>query len=122
MPERIWTDGDHPVGATDTGAELASNDPEAFLVEVVGQSMFPKYENKNFALVEPNMPVELEDVVLVRLCSGETMIKRLISRKNGSFTFSSFNDTVLHVYEEDEVSWIYYCAHEVPRKRIKTRY
>lgn len=122
MPERIWTDGDHPVGATDEYADLASSDDHAFLAEVVGQSMFPKYENKNFALVEPGTPIDIEDVVLVRLTDGSTMIKRLLSRRNGSYTLGSFNEPDLLVYEESQVSWMYYCAHEVPRKRIKSRY
>lgn len=122
MPARIWTDGDVPVGATDEFALLASSDEEAFLAEVIGQSMFPKYENKNFALVEPNAPVDIEDVVLVRLHSGETMIKRLLSRRNGSYTFGSYNDPAILMFEQVEVTWVYYCAHEVPRKRIKVRF
>lgn len=122
MPARIWTDGGHPVGATDEFALLASSDEEAFLAEVVGQSMFPKYENRNFALVEPNAPVDIEDVVLVRLHGGETMIKRLLSRRNGSYTFGSYNDPEILMFNEVEVTWVYYCAHEVPRKRIKTRF
>ena len=121
-PERIWGDGGHPVGATDSFAELGSSDPNAFLSEVVGQSMYPKYENKNFALIEPNTPIDIEDCVLVRLESGETLLKRLISRRGGSITLGSFNDTGLLHFEDDDVTWMYYAAHEVPRKKIKNRF
>lgn len=122
LPERIWCDSDHPVGATDSFAELGSSDPNAFLSEVVGQSMYPKYENKNFALIEPNTPIDIEDCVLVRLESGETLLKRLISRRGGSITLGSFNDNGLLHFEDDDVTWMYYAAHEVPRKKIKNRF
>lgn len=122
LPERIWGDSDHPVGATDSFAELGSSDPNAFLSEVVGQSMYPKYENKNFALIEPNTPIDIEDCVLVRLESGETLLKRLISRRGGSITLGSFNDNGLLHFEDDDVTWMYYAAHEVPRKKIKNRF
>lgn len=122
MPERVWTDGDIPVGAGNEYADLGSSDGNAFLSEVVGQSMYPKYENKNFALIEPNTPIDLEDCVLVRLDSGETLLKRLLSRRNGSITLGSFNDPgIIHIDDLD-ISWMYYAAHEVPRKKIKSRF
>ncbi len=121
MPERIWGDSDHPVGATDSFAELGSSDPNAFLSEVVGQSMYPKYENKNFALIEPNTPIDIEDCVLVRLQNGQTLLKRLLSRRGG-ITLGSFNDPDILHYEDDDLTWMYYAAHEVPRKKIKNRF
>ncbi|OWG18837.1 hypothetical protein KDK82_2317 [Delftia sp. K82] len=122
MPERIWTDSDIPVGAGSDYAELGSSDPDAFLSEVIGQSMYPKYEHKNFALIEPNTSIDLEDCVLVRLDSGETLLKRLLSRRNGSITLGSFNDSgVIHI-EDIDITWMYYAAHEVPRKKIKSRF
>lgn len=121
-PERIWGDGGHPVGATDSFAELGSSDPNAFLSEVVGQSMYPKYENKNFALIEPNTSIDIEDCVLVRLESGETLLKRLLSRRGGGITLGSFNDPDIIHFEDDDVTWMYYAAHEVPRKKIKNRF
>lgn len=122
MPERIWSDSEFPTGATDDYAELGSSDDNAFLSEVVGQSMYPKYENKNFALIEPNTTVDIEDCVLVRLNTGETLLKRLLSRRNGSLTLGSFNDPGLIHLEEHDVTWVYYAAHEVPRKKIKSRF
>lgn len=122
VPERIWTDGDFPVGASDEyGDNVSSPDPQAFLTKVDGNSMFPKFEHGNYALVEPNSEPELEDVVLVRLKNGMSMIKRLLSRRDG-FKFGSYNDPEILFYQPSEVSWIYYVAHEVPRKRIKRRF
>lgn len=122
VPERIWSDGDFPVGVSDEyGENVSSPDPQAFLTKVEGNSMFPKYEHGNYALVEPNSEPELEDVVLVRLKNGASMIKRLLSRRDG-FRFGSYNDPEILIYQPSDVSWIYYVAHEVPRKRINRRF
>ena len=120
MPESIWTDGDYPVGATDACAEIATNDPHAFLVQVEGPSMIPRYNPSEYALVEPGTEPELEDDVLVRLASGHTMIKRLLSRRDG-YRFGSYNDPEVLHFKADEVTWVYYIAHPVPRRKIKSR-
>lgn len=121
MPERVWTDGDHPVGVTDEFSEVHTSDPFAFLVRVEGNSMYPKFEAGNYALVEPGTEPELEECVLVRLVSGETLIKKLLSRRS-SIRLGSFASPDILEYAHNEVTWMYYIAHEVPRRRIKTRH
>lgn len=120
MPERLWTDGDYPVGVTDSCAEIATSDPHAFLIGVDGHSMVPRYNPSEYALVEPGTPPELEDDVLVRLSTGQTMLKRLLSKRDG-WKFGSYNSTEVLFYEAAEVTWVYYVAHPVPRRKIKTR-
>lgn len=121
LSERIWTDGDHPVGATDQYGLVASTDPHAFLVEVSEESMIPKYTPGDFALVEPGTTPELEDDVLVRLSTGITMIKRLLSQR-GAYRFGSYNSTATLHYKFEDVDWIYYIAHPVPRRKIKSHW
>lgn len=120
FPDRIWTDGDFPVGASDQYAELASPDPQAFLVPVVGDSMSPRFNEGEFALVEPGTEPELEDDVLVRLQTGETLIKRLLSLRHG-VRLGSYNRPEILTYQPEEVTWIYYIAHTVPARKIKNR-
>ncbi|WP_439685081.1 Peptidase S24/S26A/S26B/S26C domain-containing protein [Cupriavidus oxalaticus] len=120
LPDRIWTDGDYPVGATDQYAEVASPDPHAFLCPVVGNSMVPRFNPGEFALVEPGTEPELEDDVLVRLHSGETMIKRLLSRRQG-IRLGSYNDPEILTYQPEDITWMFYIAHTVPARKIKTR-
>lgn len=120
MPERIWTDGGYPVGATSEYAELATTDPHAFLGEVVGPSMIPRYNPGEFFLVEPGTDPDIEDDVLVRLSDGQTLLKRLLS-KRGGIRLGSYNDEETLFYPPEDVSWIYYVAHPVPRRRIKSR-
>lgn len=120
MPDRIWTDSDFPVGATDECAPIATNDIHAFLTAVDGTSMVPRYNPGEFALVEPGTDPDIEDDVLVRLATGHTMIKRLLSRRGG-WRFGSYNDPEVLFYGLEEVSWVYYIAHPVPRRKIKAR-
>ncbi len=120
MPERIWTDGDYPAGATDAYAEVMSTDPHAFIIRVVGTSMVPKFSPGDYALIEPGTDPDIEDDVLVRLSDGQTLIKRLLSRR-GAIRLGSYNDTAVLTYEKDEVTWLYYVAYPVPARKIKTR-
>lgn len=82
--------------------------------------MIPRYNPGEFALVEPGTAPDLEDDVLVRLATGQTMIKRLLSRRGG-YLFGSYNAQETQHFAEDEVSWAYYIAHPVPRRKIKSR-
>lgn len=120
LPETLWMDGDYPVGAEQDYAEVASADPQAFLIEVIGTSMIPRYNPGEFALVEPGTDPDLEDDVLVRLKSGQTMIKRLLSRRGG-YRFGSYNEPEAMHFAIEDVTWVYYVAHPVPARKIKTR-
>lgn len=119
MPEVVWSDGDYPVGITDEYAELASSDPHAFICPVVGDSMFPRFMPGEYVLVQPGRAPEIEDTVLVRLATGETMLKRLLSRRDSNVRLGSWNDPTILNFREEEVSWIYTVAHAVPAWMIK---
>lgn len=118
LPDRIWTDGDIPIGASDKYAEVASDDEHAFIVCVRGDSMIPRYQPGEYALVEPATQPDIEDDVLVRLATGETMLKRLLSRRSG-VRLGSYNTTEVMTYREEEIVWIYYVSHPIPARKIK---
>jgi phage repressor protein C with HTH and peptisase S24 domain len=119
LPAILWKDGDTPVGATDEYAELASSDPRAFICPVVGDSMFPRFMPGEYVLVQPGRPPEIEDTVLVRLETGETMLKRLLSRRDHHVRLGAWNDPTIVTYREDEITWMYSVAHAVPAWMIK---
>ncbi|HDR9159697.1 TPA: helix-turn-helix transcriptional regulator [Burkholderia vietnamiensis] len=123
LPERIWTDGDYPVGAADEYAEIATTDSHAFIVPVVGDSMSPKYEPGEFALVEPSTMPDVGEDVLVRLTDGRTMLKRLYRRVGDLIVLKSLNPFKPEEFSFPpvEVSWMYYVAHPVPARKIKMR-
>jgi phage repressor protein C with HTH and peptisase S24 domain len=120
IPDRIWGDGDYPAGASDVYAEVASGDPNAFLVPIEGVSGVPRFNPGEYALVEPGTTPELEDDVLVRLKDGRTMLKRLLSRRGG-IRLGSYNDPEVINTTEEDVVWMYYVAHPVPARKIKNR-
>jgi phage repressor protein C with HTH and peptisase S24 domain len=118
LPEKMWTDGDQLVGATEKFAEIATSDPRAFLVPVLGHAMAPRYNAGEFALVEPEIEPELEDDVLVRLVTGETTLRRLLARRGG-IRLGSYNDGDVQTFEPGQIAWMYYVAHPVPARKIK---
>jgi phage repressor protein C with HTH and peptisase S24 domain len=119
LPAILWKDGNTPVGATDEYAELASSDPRAFICPVIGDSMFPRFMPGEYVLVQPSRPPEIEDTVLVRLESGDTMLKRLLSRRDNHVRLGAWNDPTIVTHREDEITWIYSVAHAVPAWMIK---
>lgn len=120
LPARVWGDEDQPVGGSDEYTDVSSTDAHAFACKVVGESMVPRYMPGEYALVEPSMPPEIEDDVLVRLATGETMLKRLLSRRGG-VRLGSYNDTAVLHYRDEDITWMYYVAHPIPARRIKHR-
>lgn len=120
LPDRMFTDEGRPINGHDEYAEVYSSDPAAFLVRVEGSSMWPKYGQGDYALVEPGTDPELEDDVLLRTINGEVMLKRLLSRRGG-YMFGSYNDHQTYHFEGHEISWMYYVAHPVPARKIKAR-
>lgn len=118
LPDRVWTDGDYPVDASDEYSEEYTEDEHAFIVKVRGDSMSPRYMPGEHVLVEPSIPPEIEDDVLVRLASGETMIKRLLSRRSG-IRLGSWNQAEVMTYAEREITWMYYVSNRVPAHKIK---
>jgi len=122
LPERVWTDGGYLVGATEEFAVLATDDPYAFLTPVIGTSMVPVYNPGDFAFVEPGTEVDLGDDVLVRLNTGETLLKRLLVRRPDGMQLGSYGEPGTLYFKPDEITWMYYVAHPVRRKKIKTRF
>ena len=120
FPARTWGDGDQPIGVTDEYAMVATIDDNAFVCQVVGPSMVARYMPGEYALIEPNTAPEIEDDVLVRLHTGETMLKRLLSRRGG-VRLGSYADPEVFSYREDEITWMYYVAHPIPARRIQHR-
>lgn len=120
MPDRVFTDEGFSAGASNEFAEVFSSDKNAFVVRVEGSSMYPKYVHGEYALVEPNTAPELEDDVIVKISTGEVMIKKLISRRSG-IHLASYNDSVIYMFQPDEIIWMYYVAYPVPSRKIRSR-
>lgn len=120
LPDRLFTDEGRLENAHDEYGEVYSSDENAFITRVDGNSMFPKYHHGGYALVEPGTEPELEDDVLVKLTTGQVMLKKLVSRRGG-IVLASYSDTVIYTFSPDQIVWIYYVAYPVPARKIKQR-
>lgn len=118
VPDRIWGDSDYPAGASDKYAEVATNDPHAFIVAVRGDSMEPRFLDGEYALVSPSAEANPKHDVLVRLKGGETLLKRLIDLRGG-VRLGSYNSPDVLTYPFEEIVWVYRVLHAMPEDTIK---
>lgn len=85
-----------------------SNDPGAYAITIVGDSMWPRFRPGRRVVVSPKAPVAIGDDVLVKLTDGgngervRTLIKELVRRSGSSVELRQFNpDTTFHVSSAD---------------------
>jgi phage repressor protein C with HTH and peptisase S24 domain len=121
LTNRMWDDGGYPTGVSDQFADIATQDPNAFITSVEGPSMSPRYNPGEFALVEPNTEPEIEDDVLVMFKDHGPCIKRLLSKRGGFVRLGSYNTPDIITRPMEDVVWMYYVAHPVPARKIKSR-
>jgi len=120
LPDRLFTDEGRLSNGHDEYGEVYSSDKNAFITRVDGNSMIPKYHHGGYALVEPDTDPELEDDVLIKLTTGQVMLKKLVSRRGG-VVLSSYGDPVIYTFTPDQIVWMYYVAYPVPARKIKNR-
>ena len=75
-----------------------ANDPSAYAITVVGDSMWPRFRPGRRLAVSPRAPVAIGDDVLVKLNSAEAddvfvpaLIKELVRRTSGGVELRQFN-------------------------------
>lgn len=94
---QLGTDGyfeamDYPVGHGDGYIRISSDDPNAYALKVVGNSMEPRIRSGEFVIIEPNKPYVAGDEVLVRTIQGQSMIKVFMYARDGMVRLLSVND------------------------------
>ena len=65
-------------------------DPHAYGVEIRGDSMAPKYEERDIVIASPQKQVASGDYAVVKTCKGEVMVKRM-RFKDGMVILESLN-------------------------------
>jgi phage repressor protein C with HTH and peptisase S24 domain len=120
LPDRLFTDEGRLSNGHDEYGEVYSSDTNAFITRVDGNSMIPKYHHGGYALVEPGTDPEIEDDVLIKLTTGQVMLKKLVSRRGG-VVLASYSDPVIHTFTPDQIIWMSYVAYPVPARKIKNR-
>ncbi|EIP3426683.1 helix-turn-helix transcriptional regulator [Salmonella enterica] len=68
---------------------IHSTDPDAFVLLVRGDSLWPRVKSGEFLVIEPNTPIEPGDDVLVELVSGEQLIRQVSLIREDEYQFVS---------------------------------
>lgn len=91
----------------DQTVETVSRDPNAFAVEISGDSMEPLVSANDTVVLEPNMEPSNGMPVLVKLIDGRVFFKRLF-RSGESVILQSDNPDYSDLeFERGEIAWIY---------------
>lgn len=90
-------------GSGDGLVDAYSSDPNAYALRVKGDSMFPAIRDGWYVVVEPNSAPQPGDYVLVKLKSGQKMVKELLMQRPDSITVSSVNGDVRKTIDMSEI-------------------
>src|SRR3954452_3904385 len=76
--EGYFDDGGYPVGGAWDEVSLPEvSDPNAYALEISGDSMEPVFRDGDLVIVSPSAPIRRGDRVVVRTVEGEVMTKQL---------------------------------------------
>ena len=88
----FFDDGGYPVGAGWDEVSLPEiADPNAYALEISGDSMEPVFRDGDLVIVSPNAPIRRGDRVVVRTRGGEVMAKELQRRSARRVELRSLN-------------------------------
>jgi phage repressor protein C with HTH and peptisase S24 domain len=100
---------EYPVGHGDGYIDFPSRDKDAYGIRCVGDSMRPRIRDGEYAIIEPNHPVEPGDDVLVRSKDGRVMIKTFLYKRDKKVHLISINEAHPSIsIMEDEIEKMHY--------------
>jgi phage repressor protein C with HTH and peptisase S24 domain len=107
--EGFFDDGGYPVGGGWDEVSLPEiNDPNAYALEVSGDSMEPVFRDGDLVIVSPAAPIRRGDRVVVRTRKGEVMTKQLQRRSARRVELLSLNPAhPSYTFELTEIAWIH---------------
>jgi phage repressor protein C with HTH and peptisase S24 domain len=103
-----FDDGGYPVGnGWDEVAFPDLGDPNAFALEINGDSMEPVYRDGDLIVVSPAAGIRRRDRVVLKTTDGEVMAKELARRTARQVVLNSFNPSYeQRIIPVEEVAWI----------------
>ena len=88
-----------------------ANDPDAYAITIVGDSMWPRFRPGRRVAISPKAPVAIGDDVLVKLKSGtnapavRVMVKELVRKSGSGIELRQFKpDSAFHVPADEVVA------------------
>ena len=106
--EGFFDDAGYPVGAGWDEVPFPDiGDPNAYALEISGDSMLPFYRPGDIVVVSPNASVRRGDRVVAKTRDGEVMVKQLVRRTSKRVELESFNPAFpLRTLEPRELAWL----------------
>jgi len=104
----FFDDGGYPVGnGWDEVAFPDLGDPNAFALEITGDSMEPVYRDGDLIVVSPAAGIRRRDRVVVKTTDGEVMAKELARRTARQIVLNSFNPAYeQRIIPTEQIAWI----------------
>jgi phage repressor protein C with HTH and peptisase S24 domain len=107
--EGYFDDGGYPVGGSWDEVSLPEiADPNAYALEISGDSMEPVYRDGDLVIVAPSAPIRRGDRVVVRVADGQVMAKQLTRRSARRIELKSLNPEHRdYSFDLAEVTWMH---------------
>jgi phage repressor protein C with HTH and peptisase S24 domain len=107
--EGFFDDGGFPVGGGWDEVSLPEiADPNAYALEISGDSMEPVYRDGDLVIVSPSAPIRRGDRVVMRTNKGEVMAKQLTRRSARRVELKSLNPAHPdYSFDLTEVAWVH---------------
>jgi phage repressor protein C with HTH and peptisase S24 domain len=107
--EGFFDDGGYPVGGGwDEISVPDVPDPNAYALEISGESMEPVFRDGDVVIVSPGAPVRRGDRVVVRTRAGEVMAKELLRQSARRVELASLNPAhPNYSFDLAELAWIH---------------
>jgi phage repressor protein C with HTH and peptisase S24 domain len=105
----FFDDGGYPVGGGWDEVTLPEiGDPNAYALEISGDSMEPVFRDGDMVIVSPAAPIRRGDRVVVRTMRGEVMTKQLTRRSARRIELKSLNPAHPdYSFDLVEVAWLH---------------
>lgn len=117
LGENGWYD--EVIKDTEGYIEYYSNDSEAYVLRIKGDSMFPAIRNGWYMVVEPNGAICNGEYVALKLKDGRRLVKELLFRHSDSLVLQSANGSQRLTIEKKDIEQIYPVAAIVPPSKHK---
>jgi phage repressor protein C with HTH and peptisase S24 domain len=107
--EGFFGDGGYPAGAGWDEVSLPEiGDPNAYALEISGDSMEPVFRDGDMIVVSPEASIRRGDRVVVRTIRGEVMAKQLARRSARRVDLRSFNpDHPDYSFDLADIAWMH---------------
>jgi phage repressor protein C with HTH and peptisase S24 domain len=107
--EGYFDDGGYPVGGSwDEISVPEVGDPNAYALEIAGDSMDPVYRDGDVVIISPAAPVRRGDRVVVRSQRGEVMAKELLRQSARRIELRSLNPAHPNYgFDLAEIAWMH---------------